>query len=112
MMISSRRASLLVVLAHPDDELFHGGMLSYLSERGVRVTLACATNGAAGKPHPSVGSVDELRLSCDRLGIDPPCFWASTIPRAGNAGGTATLAPWQTSTCSKSKRRFDGSSKT
>ena len=44
------------------------------------MTLACATNGAAGKPHPSVGSVDdlgalrveELRLSCDRLGIDPP----------------------------------------
>jgi LmbE family N-acetylglucosaminyl deacetylase len=80
IMISSRRASLLVVLAHPDDELFHGGMLSHLSERGVRVTLACATNGEAGKPHPSVGSVDdlgalrveELRLSCDRLGIEPP----------------------------------------
>jgi N-acetyl-1-D-myo-inositol-2-amino-2-deoxy-alpha-D-glucopyranoside deacetylase len=54
-MISSRRASLLVVLAHPNDELFHGGMLSHLSERGVRVTLACATHGEAGKPHPSVG---------------------------------------------------------
>jgi LmbE family N-acetylglucosaminyl deacetylase len=80
IMTSSRPASLLVVLAHPDDELFHGGMLSHLSERGVRVTLACATNGEAGKPHPSVGSVDnlgalrveELRLSCDRLGIEPP----------------------------------------
>lgn len=79
-MTSSRRASLLVVLAHPDDEIFHGGMLTHLSEHGVRVTLACATNGEAGKPHPSVGSVDdlgtlrvgELRLSCDRLGIEPP----------------------------------------
>jgi N-acetyl-1-D-myo-inositol-2-amino-2-deoxy-alpha-D-glucopyranoside deacetylase len=79
-MTSSRRASLLVVLAHPDDEIFHGGMLAHLSEHGVRVTLACATNGEAGKPHPSVGSVDdlgalrvdELRLSCDRLGIEPP----------------------------------------
>jgi N-acetyl-1-D-myo-inositol-2-amino-2-deoxy-alpha-D-glucopyranoside deacetylase len=79
-MTSSRRASLLVVLAHPDDEIFHGGMLAHLSEQGVRVTLACATNGEAGKPHPSVGSVDdlgalrveELRLSCDRLGIEPP----------------------------------------
>jgi len=79
-MTSSRRASLLVVLAHPDDEIFHGGMLTHLSEQGVRVTLACATNGEAGKPHPSVGSVDdlgtlrveELRLSCDRLGIEPP----------------------------------------
>jgi len=73
-------ASLLVVLAHPDDEIFHGGMLSHLSERGVRVTLACATNGDAGKPHPSIGAVDdlgdlrveELRVSCSRLGINPP----------------------------------------
>jgi N-acetyl-1-D-myo-inositol-2-amino-2-deoxy-alpha-D-glucopyranoside deacetylase len=79
-MTSSRRPSLLVVLAHPDDEIFHGGMLTHLSEQGVRVTLACATNGEAGKPHPSVGSVgdlgalrvEELRLSCDRLGIEPP----------------------------------------
>ena len=79
-MTSSRRASLLVVLAHPDDEIFHGGMLMHLSQQGVRVTLVCATNGEAGKPHPSVGAVadlgelrtEELRLSCQRLGIDPP----------------------------------------
>jgi LmbE family N-acetylglucosaminyl deacetylase len=79
-MTSSRRASLLVVLAHPDDEVFHGGMLMHLSQQSVRITLVCATNGEAGKPHPSVGAVDdlgalrteELRLSCQRLGIDPP----------------------------------------
>ena len=79
-MISPRRASLLVVLAHPDDEIFHGGILAHLSERGVRVTLVCATNGEAGKSHPSVGAVedlgalrvDELRMSCERLGIEPP----------------------------------------
>ena len=79
-MSSSRRASLLAILAHPDDEIFHAGMLMHLSRRGVRVTLVCATNGEAGKPHPSVGAVDdlgalrteELRLSCQRLGIDPP----------------------------------------
>lgn len=79
-MTSSRRASLLVVLAHPDDEIFHGGILAHLSAQGVRVTLVCATNGEAGKAHPSVGTVDdlgilrteELRLSCQRLGIEPP----------------------------------------
>jgi N-acetyl-1-D-myo-inositol-2-amino-2-deoxy-alpha-D-glucopyranoside deacetylase len=79
-MTSSRRASLLVILAHPDDEIFHGGILAHLSTQGVRVTLVCATNGEAGKAHPSVGAVDdlgalrtdELRLSCQRLGIDPP----------------------------------------
>ena len=50
----------------------------HLSQQGVRVTLVCATNGEAGKTHPSVGAVDdlgalrveELRLSCHRLGID------------------------------------------
>ena len=79
-MAHTRRASLLVALAHPDDELFHGGMLAYLSDRGVRVTLVCATDGEAGKPHPSVGPVadlamlrvEELRLSCRRLGIEEP----------------------------------------
>jgi N-acetyl-1-D-myo-inositol-2-amino-2-deoxy-alpha-D-glucopyranoside deacetylase len=79
-MTQIRRASLLIVLAHPDDEIFHGGVLAHLSERGVRVTLVCATDGEAGKPHPSVGPVgdlgamrvDELRLSCARLGIEEP----------------------------------------
>src|ERR1041385_3969974 len=79
-MTTSRQASLLIVLAHPDDEIFHGGVLAHLSERGVRVTLVCATDGEAGKPHPSVGlvedlgalRVEDLRLSCARLGIDEP----------------------------------------
>ena len=79
-MSPTRRASLLVVLAHPDDEIFHGGVLAHLSERGARVTLVCATDGDAGKPHPSVGPVhdigalrvEELELSCRRLGLEPP----------------------------------------
>ena len=79
-MASTRRASLLAVFAHPDDEIFHSGMLAHLSERGARVTLVSATNGDAGRPHPSVGPVDdvgalraqELELSCRRLGIEPP----------------------------------------
>lgn len=79
-MSRNRRASLLVVLAHPDDEIFHGGILAHLSERGVRVTLVCATDGEAGQAHPSMGPVEdlgalrveELRLSCARLGIEPP----------------------------------------
>jgi LmbE family N-acetylglucosaminyl deacetylase len=79
-MTRNRSASLLVVLAHPDDELFHAGMLAHLSDRGVRVTLASATDGEAGKAHPSVAPVadlgalrvEELRLSCKRLGIEEP----------------------------------------
>jgi len=80
VMAHKRRASILVAFAHPDDEIFHGGMLAHLAERGARVTLVCATDGEAGKPHPSVGPVDnlgalrveELRRSCARLGIEEP----------------------------------------
>ena len=76
----TRRASLLVVFAHPGNEIFHGGMLAHLSERGARVTLVCATNGEAGRPHPSVGPIDdvgalrvqELQRSCARLAIEQP----------------------------------------
>src|ERR1043166_7835438 len=79
-MAHKRRASILVALAHPDDEIFHGGMLAHLAERGARVTLVCATDGEAGKPHPSVGPVvdlgplrvEELRRSCAHLGIEEP----------------------------------------
>jgi N-acetyl-1-D-myo-inositol-2-amino-2-deoxy-alpha-D-glucopyranoside deacetylase len=79
-MRSARHASLLAVYAHPDDELFHAGILANLSERGVRVVVVSATAGEAGKVHPSLGPVDdlravrteELRLSCARLGIDEP----------------------------------------
>src|SRR5512143_1026498 len=79
-MARKRRASVLVALAHPDDEIFHGGMLAHLAERGARITLVCATDGEAGRAHPSVGPVDdlgalrveELRRSCARLGIEQP----------------------------------------
>ncbi len=79
-MARKRRASVLVAWAHPDDEIFHGGILAHLAERGARVTLVCATDGEAGKTHPSVGPVDdvgalrveELRRSCARLGIEEP----------------------------------------
>jgi LmbE family N-acetylglucosaminyl deacetylase len=75
-------ASVLAVFAHPDDEIFHSGILAHLSERGARVTVACATAGEAGKVHPSLGPVkelaalrmEELRLACRRLGIEPPVF--------------------------------------
>jgi N-acetyl-1-D-myo-inositol-2-amino-2-deoxy-alpha-D-glucopyranoside deacetylase len=80
VMALKRRASILIAFAHPDDELFHCGILAHLADRGARVTLVCATDGEAGRPHPSVGHVDdlgalrveELRRSCARLGIEDP----------------------------------------
>ena len=52
--MSRRSASLLAVCAHPDDEVFHAGTLASVSGRGVRVTLASATAGDAGKVDPSI----------------------------------------------------------
>jgi LmbE family N-acetylglucosaminyl deacetylase len=69
-----------MVIAHPDDEVFHSGVLADLSERGVRVQVLSLTHGEAGKvrdPSYEVTDLaalraDELRLSCERLGIAPP----------------------------------------
>jgi LmbE family N-acetylglucosaminyl deacetylase len=80
--MTTRCPSLLAVFAHPDDEVFHGGILAHSSDRGARVTLACATAGEAGKIHPSLGAVadlgavrmSELERSCRRLRIDSPVF--------------------------------------
>jgi hypothetical protein len=95
-----RRASILVAFAHLDDEIFHGGILAHLAERGARVTLVCATDGEAGKAHPSVEPVDDLGAA--RLGTPSfvrttrgsmnRCCCDSTTGRAksGSAEGTST----------------------
>ncbi|MFC4453167.1 PIG-L deacetylase family protein [Deinococcus sonorensis] len=75
--------TILAVFAHPDDEAFSvGGTLAYYAERGVRVVLACATRGEAGKiTDPSMTVEDlgaqreqELRNACEALGIPAPVF--------------------------------------
>jgi N-acetyl-1-D-myo-inositol-2-amino-2-deoxy-alpha-D-glucopyranoside deacetylase len=79
-MDSARRATLLMVVAHPDDEIFYGGILTHLAQRGARVQLLALTHGEAGKVRdpsyqvPDLGAVraEELALSCERLGIEPP----------------------------------------
>lgn len=100
-MTRMRCASLLVVLAHPDDEIFHSGILAHLSERGVRVTLVCATDGEAGKPHPSLGPVDDLGACVSRssgcLARDsasrPPCCFDFTTRHARSGRGTTIPTP-------------------
>ena len=73
-------ASLLAVYAHPDDEVFTGGVLAHYAALGVSVTLVCVTNGDAGKitdPDIQVNSAEELarlregelRASADILGV-------------------------------------------
>lgn len=71
--------SVLLSFAHPDDESFMcAGTVAMLADRGVEVTLACATRGEEGQPgNPPLCSKEEvgrmregeLRAACEALGI-------------------------------------------
>ncbi len=73
------KKTLLVVLAHPDDESFGtGGTLALYARRGVDVHLVCATRGEAGEMDPeylegfeSIADrrVSELRCAAGVLGL-------------------------------------------
>jgi LmbE family N-acetylglucosaminyl deacetylase len=72
-------AQLLVVTAHPDDEVLGlGGLISLSARAGARVTLVCATRGEAGEiADPALATPEtlgtvreaELRAACALLGI-------------------------------------------
>jgi LmbE family N-acetylglucosaminyl deacetylase len=71
--------ALLVVTAHPDDEVLHfGGLMYWSAVAGSRVTLVCATRGEAGQiADPALATPDtlgavreaELRASCALLRV-------------------------------------------
>lgn len=71
--------TLLVSLAHPDDESFgNGGTLAYYAGRGARVVLICATNGDVGEISDgrlataetlALVRLEELRCACLYLGV-------------------------------------------
>ncbi len=66
------KKTILVVLAHPDDESFGmGGTLAYYSSKGVAVHLICATRGEAGTVDPeflqkykTIAKLREAELRC------------------------------------------------
>jgi LmbE family N-acetylglucosaminyl deacetylase len=66
------KKTMLVVLAHPDDESFGmGGTIAYYAAKGVAVHLLCATRGEAGtvesqflKKHKTIAKLREAELSC------------------------------------------------
>lgn len=54
--------TLLVILAHPDDESFPmGGTLAKYAAEGAQVTLICATRGEAGIPDLSSEATGQIR---------------------------------------------------
>jgi len=70
--------TLLVVVAHPDDEAFGcGSVLAHATAHGLRSVVVCATRGELGEPAPGSGLTQadlptvrehELREACRLLG--------------------------------------------
>lgn len=66
------KKTILVVLAHPDDESFGmGGTIAHYASKGVDVHLLCATRGEAGtvephflKKYKTIAKLREAELSC------------------------------------------------
>jgi LmbE family N-acetylglucosaminyl deacetylase len=75
----SRQSDVLVVIAHPDDEVVVSGTICLCAEKGFRIALACVTDGGAGEQgllpvNHSTRLAEvrrrELELSATVLGID------------------------------------------
>ncbi len=71
----------LLVVAHPDDEIFCSGLLIQLIERGCELNVACLTKGEGGPTGKSatrgeLGKVreQEMRESCRALGVKELTF--------------------------------------
>lgn len=97
---------LLVVTAHPDDEVFMGPVLTRYAREGVKVYLAIATKGEKGaNPFANIPAGDpladarraEATCACKELGIEPSVFFnlndgelgAMTRPLAKNIHAVA-----------------------
>jgi len=71
-MDTHTHATILSVLAHPDDETFGmGGTLALYAQRGVSVHLICATRGEVGEVEPeymegyqTIAEMREVELRC------------------------------------------------
>lgn len=82
--MNANARSLLVAIAHPDDENFGiGGTMAKLAVEGWRVTVVCATRGEVGEiadpalaTPETLGAVreQELRRACQILGVNDVRF--------------------------------------
>ncbi len=78
--VDYQNKTMMVVLAHPDDETFGmGGTLALYAQRGVDVHLVCATRGEVGEIDPEYKETiksaaclrtQELRCAAEVLGIN------------------------------------------
>lgn len=80
----------LFVAAHPDDEtLMSGGLMATLADRGVDVSLICATRGEQGSIFGETGDVSSVRVSeigcaAQALGVRRFCFLGEGFAKRAN----------------------------
>jgi LmbE family N-acetylglucosaminyl deacetylase len=78
----------VVVVAHPDDEVFCSGLICELKYLGCHVTVLCLTRGEGGPcdgfSREELGGIRsvEMRESCDELGVDELVFLGHIDPVA------------------------------
>jgi LmbE family N-acetylglucosaminyl deacetylase len=108
----SGQSDVLVVIAHPDDEIFVSGTVCLCAEKGFSVALVCVSDGGGGAPDllpvnsaPQLAEIRrrELELSAAVLGIakvifleeadvaDPSVAGAHSWDREGVTGSVARL---------------------
>src|SRR5215472_16052419 len=77
------KSDILVVIAHPDDEVFASGTICLFAEKGFRIAFVCATDGEGGSrdlilsnPDFPLGEIrrQELMLSAQILGASEVRF--------------------------------------
>ena len=93
-------ASVLAILAHPDDEITIAPVLARMARSGGRVTLVYATSGDAGpgtsglEQPEAIGAMREAegRCAASALGLAEPVFWNlgdGTLATMARAPGSA-----------------------
>jgi LmbE family N-acetylglucosaminyl deacetylase len=79
----SKHANILVVIAHPDDEVLVSGTICLCVEKGCSITLVCVTDGESGDDEGlpvnsrlTLGEIrqQELELSASALGVSEVLF--------------------------------------
>lgn len=73
-------SALVVVTAHPDDEVTFGPLLGHYAKQGVEVYLVCVTSGQQGTMNTDIPAGDELAAAREaeitaaavQYGINPP----------------------------------------
>jgi LmbE family N-acetylglucosaminyl deacetylase len=93
--------TMMVVVAHADDEAFVGPLLAHYARQGAKIHLVIMTQGNAGRPGVAHGipsgpeytraRAEEVRCSCRELGIEPPVI----LDFEDDQLGTVARPPWR-----------------